>query len=430
MPGILIAAPMSGSGKTTFTLGLLRALKDRGLALASGKAGPDYIDPAFHTAAGGVPCFNYDPWAMRPELLRSQAAMAGDGILVVEAMMGLFDGAADGSGSAADLAALLGMPAVLVVNCAKMSHSVAALVHGFLTYRCDITIAGVVLNNVGSLRHETMLREALAGQGVTVFGAVRRDDALHLPDRHLGLVQAGEHAALEQFIDRAAHCVREGCDVDALVAAAKPLDPVSAAAQPLSPPGQRIAVARDLAFAFAYSHLLKGWRDQGAQLRFFSPIADEGPDSDCDAIYLPGGYPELHAGEIAAADTFRGALHRAVEHGVPVYGECGGYMVLGEGLVDAAGIRHRMLGLLPLTTSFAKRRLHLGYRRLEPVNGFWWSEPLNGHEFHYATTIGEGAAEPLFSVKDARDGALPAAGMRRGKVAGSFMHIIDRQVAG
>ncbi|KQS79300.1 cobyrinic acid a,c-diamide synthase [Rhizobium sp. Leaf384] len=435
MSGLLIAAPSSGSGKTTITLGLLRALRRRGVAVSPGKAGPDYIDPAFHTAACGIACINYDPWAMRPALLEAQAARArADGrLLVIEAMMGLFDAAMDGTGAPADLAAALGLPAVLVVDCGRMAHSVAALVSGYARFRPDVRLAGVILNKVGSPKHAAMLRGALAGIDMPVLGTIGRDPALALPERHLGLVQAGEHGGLDRFIDHAADAVEAGCDLDALVALggeAGPVLPVRGHRPALDPLGARIAVARDVAFAFAYEHLLAGWHASGASLSFFSPLADEAPAPDCDAVYLPGGYPELHAGTLAAATTFRSGLQAAAVRQARIFGECGGYMTLGEGLIDAAGARHAMLGLLPLTTSFAERRRHLGYRRVRPLEKDGFFPPMMAHEFHYATIVTEGDAAPLFAVEDAAGTALGTAGLRRGSVAGSFMHLIDRACDG
>ncbi len=219
MKGFMIAAPASGSGKTTVTLGLLRALKRRGEVLAPVKAGPDYIDPAYHRAASGVDCFNLDPWAMRPGLisaLSSRMTESGARVLVAEGMMGLFDGAIDGKGSSADLARLLDLPVVLVVDCARQSHSIAALVWGFSQFRKDVLIEGVILNRVGSPRHEAMLRGALAPLGVPVLGALPRDPALSLPERHLGLVQADEHAGLESFLEQAADVMEAHIDMDAL----------------------------------------------------------------------------------------------------------------------------------------------------------------------------------------------------------------------
>jgi cobyrinic acid a,c-diamide synthase len=429
MSGLLIAAPSSGSGKTTVTLGLLRAMRKRGVAVAPGKAGPDYIDPAFHAAASGTPCLNFDPWAMRPELISANASrhVAGGKTLVVEAMMGLFDGAADGRGSAADLAALLSLPVILVVDTSRMSQSVAALVSGFANFRADIRIAGIVLNRVGSAKHEAMLRQALEAIGVPIVAVIRADKSLSLPERHLGLVQAVEHAALEEFIERAAQAVSQECEFDLLLRAANQglTKAAEANVERLPPLGQRIAVARDIAFAFSYEHMLLGWNRRGAEISFFSPLADEAPALDADAIYLPGGYPELHAGSIAAAAHFGDAMRSAAASGVCIYGECGGYMVLGEGLVDASGERHAMLGLLPVVTSYEKRERHLGYRRVLPRQGSFFRRPMTAHEFHYSTIVSEGQAGRLFDVQDALGADLGAAGLQHGNVAGSYMHLID-----
>lgn len=433
MSGFLIAAPQSGSGKTVLTLALLRALKNAGIAAAPAKAGPDYIDPAFHAAASGIASVNLDPWAMRGELIADLAGRATGGgqMLVVEGMMGLFDGAADGSGSAADLAAMLGLPVILVIDAQKLGHSVAALVKGFASHRADVSIAGVVLNRTGSERHEAMLRTALAPIGTPVLGAVRRSEALVIPERHLGLVQAGEHQALEAFIENAAKAAAASIDLDALFVIAAKAGPIALNGKPtrLKPLGQRIAIARDIAFAFAYPHLLDDWRERGAELSFFSPLTGGAPAAEADAIYLPGGYPELYAGRIAENEAFRAAMVRHAEKSTTIYGECGGYMVLGEALMDASETPHRMLGLLPLETSFAERKLHLGYRRLTPVNGGPFGEPITAHEFHYATIVREGQADHLFTATDALGTGLGGAGLQRGCVSGSFMHVIDMAVA-
>lgn len=449
MSGLMIAAPSSGSGKTTVTLGLLRALKTAGYAIAPGKAGPDYIDPAFHAAASGELCLNFDPWGMRPELLFANAALHASGgkTLVIEAMMGLYDGAADGSGSAADLASALGLSVVLVVDCARASHSIAALVSGFANFRVDIRIVGVVLNRVGSDRHEAMLRQAMAGIRMPVLAAIRPDPALEIPERHLGLVQAGEHSGLNAFIERASEIVAAEFDLAGLIRSARsiPDRPSDANIARLPPLGQRIAVARDVAFAFSYEHMLLGWRRRGAEISFFSPLADEAPDAGADAVYLPGGYPELHAGTIASASHFRAGMLDARDRGARIFGECGGYMVMGEGLVDGEGARHGMLGLLPVETSFARRKRSLGYRLIRPLaqtemteaffaqpSGVSPTDPSHGggpamcaHEFHYATVLSEGEGEPLFSAEDALGQPLGTFGRQRGRVGGSFMHLID-----
>ncbi|KZM49963.1 cobyrinate a,c-diamide synthase [Labrenzia sp. OB1] len=425
--GLLVAAPSSGAGKTTLTLALLRALKNAGRSVVPAKSGPDYIDPKFHEAASGSPCTNLDAWAMTGSTLRTLARHQAQGhdLLLVEGAMGLFDGAANGTGSAADLAVAVGVPVVLVVDCARQAQSVAALVHGFAGFRKDVCLAGVILNRVGSARHEKMLRSALEPLRVEVLGALPRSDDLILPERHLGLVQAGEHPDLEAFLDRAAElCVRH-VDLARIAEVAGGLTSANGEGICLPmPPGQRIAIARDVAFAFAYPHLLEYWRSAGAGLSVFSPLADEAPAADADAIYLPGGYPELHAARLSAAGRFRAGMKSAADAGKLIYGECGGYMVLGSGLVGADGIRNEMLGLLPLETSFLTRKRHLGYRRLEPLAGLPWNGALTAHEFHYASIVSEGAADRLFRAQDAEGVALSDMGLRRGSVMGSFAHVI------
>ncbi|MEM6463962.1 MAG: cobyrinate a,c-diamide synthase [Pseudomonadota bacterium] len=430
MSGLLIASPASGAGKTTVTLGLLRALKRRGANVVPGKAGPDYIDPAFHAAASGTNCLNYDPWGMRRDLILANAAVAtgGGGLLVVEAMMGLFDAAADGQGAAASVASLLKLPVVFVVDCSKLSHSIAPLVRGYAQFDPNVIIAGVILNNVGSDRHEKMLRDALAQIGMEVFGAILREEGLTVPERHLGLTQASEHDNLEAFISKAAERVETGCDLERIVNAASLLGKPETVSniERLPPPGQNIAIAKDAAFSFCYDHMMLGWRRRGAEISFFSPLADEGPSEKCDAIYLPGGYPELHGERLANADGFRAAMQKAADRKIFIYGECGGYMVLGDRLIDGDGKKHAMLGLLPHTTSFATRKLHLGYRRIRARNGFFWDLPMTGHEFHYASIVEERGGEALFDVRDAVGNDLGHAGLQAGSVAGSFIHIIDR----
>ena len=420
MGGLIFASPASGSGKTTVTLGFLRAAVRMGAQIRSAKSGPDYIDPRFHEAASGAPCLNLDAWAMTPDRLHSLAA--GDGDLIIEGAMGLFDGAPpDGRGASADLARHLRLPVVLIVDCARMAGSVAPLVAGFANHDPRVTVAGVILNNVGSPRHETMLRHALGD--VRVFGAVARDTTLAHPSRHLGLVQAGERSDLEAFLESAADVMVQALEMDALLALAASAPAITPCRAPrITPPAQRIAIARDQAFAFTYPHVLDDWRTAGSELSFFSPLANEGPEP-ADFIYLPGGYPELHAGQIAGATTFMQSIRRAAKD-TNIYGECGGYMVMGESITDAAGTSHQMLGLLDVATSFQQRKLHLGYRNLHtdhgPMSGTW-----TGHEFHYASTL-HAKGDPLFAATEATGTTLPTMGLRSGRVCGSFAHLIDR----
>lgn len=428
-PGLLISAPASGTGKTTLTLGLLGALRARGLQVQPFKSGPDYIDPAFHAAAAGRPSLNLDSWAMpEPMLCGLLSAAAGADLVLVEGAMGLFDGVmapgASGTGASADLAARMGWPVVLVLDVSGQAQSAAAVAHGFATLRPGVRLAGVVLNRVASARHEAMVRAGMVAAGIAVLGALPRQSDLALPERHLGLVQAEETGDLAAFLARAAAFVADHCDLDAIVAASggrRPAQPPL----PLPPPGQRIALARDRAFSFVYPHLLQGWRAAGAEILPFSPLANEAPDDGADCCWLPGGYPELHAGPLAAADRFRRALIRFAETR-PVHGECGGYMALGQGLVAADGTRHRMAGLLGLETSFQRRKMHLGYRLAQlhsAIPGARAGQRLRGHEFHYATILAQ-PDEALALVTDAADTPVAETGSRRARVTGSFFHLI------
>ena len=428
---LILAAPASGSGKTVLCAGLLAAYRESGRTVRAFKAGPDYIDPGYHRLASGRDCVNLDPWGMRPATLarRAAALAAGAELVIGEGAMGLFDGARDGTGSTADLAASLGLPVVLVVDARGQGASVAALAEGFAGHRADVTVAGVILNRVASAAHEKLLRDALAARGVAVLGAVPGAEALRLPSRHLGLVQACESGA--PWLADAAAVVARTVDAEALAALARPLrtGPQAPEGAAIPPLGQRIALARDEAFGFCYEALVDDWRTAGAEVLPFSPLADEAPDAAADAVYLPGGYPELHAGRIADAARFLGGLRAAAARDAVVFGECGGYMVLGRGLADADGGRHAMAGLLPLETSFAERRLALGYRRARLAADGPLGEAgagFRGHEFHYCRVIGEEAAQPLFEACDAAGGPLGHAGMSVGTVSGSFIHLIDR----
>jgi cobyrinic acid a,c-diamide synthase len=433
-PGLMIAAPRSGSGKTTLTLGLLRALRRAGVAVASAKCGPDYIDPPFHRAASGRPSVNLDSWAMPPALLESLAAQVGTDcdLIVCEALMGLFDGvpgAAGRTGSSADVAAALGWPVLLVLDASGQSQSAAAVVKGCATYDPRITIAGVVLNRIGSPRHARLATEAIESLGIPVVGSLPRSDTIALPERHLGLVQAAETGELDERLDWMATFVAEHARIDAIRALASPSRPTTQGVlqgPAVQPPGQRIAIAQDPAFSFLYPHLMQGWRAAGAEIRYFSPLADEGPDDDCDACWLPGGYPELHAARLSEAPHFMAGLRRFAETR-PVHGECGGYMVLGTSLTDGNGVVHKMAGLLSVSTSFARRRLHLGYRNARLIEDSCLGRAgslLRGHEFHYASLESSGQDAPLILTSDAYGSEPIPTGSRRGLVSGTFFHVI------
>ncbi|SDP23360.1 hydrogenobyrinic acid a,c-diamide synthase (glutamine-hydrolysing) /cobyrinate a,c-diamide synthase [Afipia sp. GAS231] len=434
-PGLVISAPASGAGKTTLMLGLLAAFRAQGLILQPYKCGPDYIDPAFHAAASGRASLNLDSWAMQPAHLAAlmQAADGAD-LVLAEGSMGLFDGVAaigeTGTGASADIAALAGWPVVLVLDVSGQAQSAAATALGFATLRKDVALAGVVLNRVASPRHEALARAGMEAAGIRVLGALPRRESVALPERHLGLVQAEEQPRLAQILSEMADFIAAHVDLKALRAIATQTQTADAAGVKIPPPGKRVALARDAAFSFIYPHLLAGWRAAGAEILPFSPLADEAPDASADACWLPGGYPELHAGRLAAATRFRAGL-RSFAETRPVHGECGGYMAMGECLIDASGTRHEMAGFFKLTTSFEKRRMHLGYRLAQlasPIPGYREGSRLRGHEFHYASILEHNEA-PLAQVIDASGATVPETGSSKtfgggGRATGSFFHLI------
>jgi cobyrinic acid a,c-diamide synthase len=357
---------------------------------------------------------------------------AGADLVIAEASMGLFDGVPAGAGrtgASADIAAATGWPVLLVHDVSGQAQSAAAMLSGGVRYDPRIRIAGAILNRVGSERHLRLVKDAVQNAGIRVLGALTRDAEVALPERHLGLVQASETKNLDAVLDRLAERVSAQIDLDGVLGLAAPgPEPEAPRPMPLPPPGQRIAIAQDAAFSFLYPHIAAGWRRAGADLLFFSPLADQAPPADADTCWLPGGYPELHAGKLAAATNFlRGLRHFAESR--PVHGECGGYMVLGQTLMDASGEAHAMAGLLPVATSFAERKLSLGYRaaRLRADHPLGRAGTiLRGHEFHYATGLEASGNAPLADMTDAYGGHWHPAGSRLGNVSGSFFHVIAR----
>ena len=427
--GILISAPSSGTGKTTVMLGLLRAFSDMGLRVQPFKSGPDYIDPAFHHAAARKASFNLDSWGMDEGLMNTIVAEGEDAdIAIAEGSMGLYDGVAtkgaSGFGSSAETAVRFGWPVILVVDVSGQAQSAAATALGFMKYMPDLPFGGVILNRVASPRHERLARLGMDQAGIKVLGVLPRRGDLALPERHLGLIQAIEHPDLEQAISNYAGFLGEHVDLEAIRAVAQGRN-APKVGRLVRPPAQRIALARDAAFSFTYPHLLKAWRSEGAEILPFSPLNDD-LVPDADLVWLPGGYPELHAGTLAGANRFLTSLreHAATK---PVHGECGGYMALGTTLIDKEGVAHKMAGLLGVVTSYEKRKFHLGYRQAvlqEAVLGYQRGSRLRGHEFHYSTILEEPDA-PLAQVTDADGNLVSETGSLRGHVSGTFFHMIS-----
>lgn len=432
--GIIVSAPTSGAGKTIFTLGLLRALRKRGYPVYPAKSGPDYIDPLFHQVAVGKPSINLDSWAMQAGLIKSLANVPSkEGfsnlreILLVEGAMGILDGGGKGGrGSVADLAETLSLPVILIVDASKQFHSVALAPLGLMNARPEIKLLGVILNKIGSERHLAGAKESLVLNGIKFLGWIPKNSNFKLPERHLGLVLPSENPEIEEFITKISDQIEETVDIDLILNSATK---VSSPGQPapkvgIDPLGQNIAIAEDKAFAFLYTHLVKYWREKGANILPFSPLADEGPDTKADAVFLPGGYPELHLPKLANNTNFFAGMDNARDRNALIYGECGGFMVLGSAIEDAKGKSHKMLGFLQHVTSFQKPTLHLGYRRFEALQNPHFKGKFLGHEFHYSNLIDKGGNNNLFKVGDSFEKKLPDAGLVEGNVFGSYNHLI------
>ena len=434
-PGIVIAGVHSGAGKTTIATGLMAALTARGLCVQPFKVGPDYIDPSYHTAVCGLASRNLDGWmigeAGTVELYQRAAARAD--VAVVEGVMGLYDGRSGGGeqGSTAQVAKLLGLPVVLVVDAGKTARSAGAIALGYRAFDPMVRIAGAILNRVASDRHAAVVRDAVEREaGVPVLGALPRDETLALPERYLGLVPVVEGRTADEFFTRSRAIVAQHVDLDrvlALAATATPPRPndASPALFPASPRAvrARIAVAMDRAFSFYYADSLDLLRAWGAEVVPFSPLTDAALPEGCGAVYIGGGFPELFAADLAANAAMRGALRRAAGEGRVIYGECGGLMYLGETLTDAEGRVHPMTGLLPLRSTMSGARLTLAYWDLTTrADGplVPAGQRLRGHEFHWSTPDRTPMpGEALYEI----DGVGRLEGFRRGSVCGSYVHL-------
>jgi len=433
-PSIIIAAPASGSGKTTITLGMIRAFCNRGISVSSAKVGPDYIDSKFHEIASKQTCVNLDSWAMRKTLFEELIADSSrnSDIFIIEGVMGLFDGAilpgSFGNGSTASIAEELESPVILVINAKSQAQSVAALARGFRDYKENLNLAGVILNGVNSERHQRLLTNALTNEDITIFGIVPHLKELELKSRHLGLVQAGEYDNIEEYIELAGEVMAKCLDLDLIkkISTSRQLIKQEVSLR-LKPLGQNIAIAKDNAFSFIYPHIIDGWRKNGSEISYFSPLNDETPETNVDAIYLPGGYPELYAEKIANNLTFLNSLREAGSNNKIIFGECGGYMVLGNSLVDKAGKSHQMAGLLQLKTTFKNNKLSLGYKKAVSLTSSPFGPVgtnLRCHEFHYATVV-TSSGNKLFKVEDPNHQDLGFQGLQNKSIFGSFMHLLD-----
>lgn len=426
---VVIAGTASNVGKTTVASGLIAALRARGLAVQGFKVGPDYIDPGFHTLASGRPGRNLDAFLCDPELIAPLArhGSAGADVSVVEGVMGLFDGASQRGelASTAQVAKLLGAPVVLVLDASSMSRSVAAIVHGYREFDSELDLAGVILNRVGSERHELLLREAIEPLGVPVLGCLRRDESLAVPERHLGLVPAGEREGESRaMLEALAAALERSVEIDEILRLARAAAPLTAtpwSPEPAEPvPGSpRVAVAESAAFSFHYEENLELLRAAGAELVPFDPLRETCLPEGTGALLLAGGFPEVFAAELSANRPLRDEVAAFARSGRPVLAECGGLLYLCEELDGKP-----MCGVLPARGEMG-RRLTLGYREATAVAAGPLCEPgegLRGHEFHYS------AIEPLSAPetaawKLAAGGAEWSEGFVRGGVHASYLHL-------
>lgn len=397
---LVIAGAGSGVGKTTLTIGLMAALKARGLAVQGFKCGPDYIDPTYHTAITGRPSRNLDAWMMGPAAVREifLRASAGADLSLIEGVMGLFDGkrATDDEGSTAHIARLLRAPVLLVVNAASMARTAAAIVKGCQAMAEGFAIAGVIVNQVGSAGHARLIREAVEQVcGVPVVGSLVRDDGLVIPERHLGLVPAVERGELAPLFAKLAARVAETVDLDAVVALARSAPPLAPEPPRLfspekrhsGPPRARIAVARDEAFNFYYPENLELLEHAGAALVFFRPTHGDRLPEEVDGLYLGGGFPEVYAAELARNHALKADIRQAAAAGMPIFAECGGYMYLCRALTTSDGRTHEMVGLIPARVRMGQRLAELGYREVRAERDtplLAAGETARGHAFHYS----------------------------------------------
>lgn len=455
MNGFLISAPQSGSGKTTVSLAIMAALARRSLAVAPFKCGPDFIDPGYHRAVTGSPSINLDGWMCSEEFVRETfqsglTSPSGQKIAVIEGAMGLFDGigASSQNGSSAQIAAITGVPVVLVVNARGMAASAAALVRGFAGFDPQVRIAGVIFNNVGSNSHSELLMAAMAENlpEIALFGCIPRDESLVIPSRHLGLVTTEDNPLSEDFIRRLADMAERCLDLDRLSQLQIPPCPpfikggdkfasTSTIEGDRFPPpfikggsgGICIAVARDPAFCFMYEDNLRLLREAGAELVFFSPLADAALPSGTDGIYLPGGYPELYAEQLNRNKNMKESIRTAVAADLPVYAECGGFVYLTEGIDGSEDQPSAdFVGIFPVRCRMLPRRKALGYRQAEltevAIIGAKGAT-IRGHEFHYSE-IGAMPEEVRRCYRVSRQGVvLGPEGFRIRNCLGSYIHL-------
>ena len=430
IPRLIIAANHSGAGKTTLVTGLLAVLAGCGLKVQSYKVGPDYIDPGYHQLASGKRAHNLDTWLLPVEEMVSIFAQtaAGNDIVVIEGVMGLHDGGRNGISSTAAIAKLLNAPVVLVVDAKSMGESAAATALGYKLYDKDVNFAGVILNRLGSETHKAMICEALDRLNIPVLGAVKRNDALKMPERHLGLTPVTEHDAT-RMLQLLAEQIKDQIAIERLIAVAKQALPLHITDKPQTAKEKtvRIGVALDDVFTFYYPRSMDALAAQGAEIVPFSPLTDE--SLPCvDGLILGGGFPEMFVEQLAANTSMRLAIRHAGSSGMPIYAECGGLMYLSRSIRDFQGLSHNMVGLVPAECSMQAKLETVGYVEATAVcNNVLCSagESLRGHEFHFSRMLPDREADfPwAFNFVKTRAGAAYPGGYAQGNILASYLHL-------
>lgn len=432
--GIVVAAPESGSGKTTFTLGLLAALHKRGIAVSAFKIGPDFIDPGLHARITGSTSRNLDGWMLEKSAnleIFGRAARRAD-MAVVEGVMGLYDGfsGASEAGSTAQMAKWLGLPVLLVADAGSMARSFAALVKGFTAFDPDCTICGVAANNVASSRHLKYLAEAMEEiPDIPLFGGIFRNDQASIPERHLGLFTAEDHVLTKNRISALASLIEDNFDLDRLIFQLPEVQVKTAQAPAMPAPVVRVAVARDSAFCFYYEDNLDVLRENGGEIVFFSPISDAELPPDIDGLYLGGGYPELYARLLSQNTSMRKSIKNLCSQGIPAYAECGGFMYLCRQMADTEGNTFDMTGVFPFETLMQKRLSALGYREVRLLENTPMGPAgsvIRGHEFHYShirEPEEKNCARPVYDTSDKTGSSRESPGWMVSRCLGSYVHL-------
>ena len=432
--GIVIAGTKSGCGKTTLSLGIMAALARRGIDIAPFKVGPDFIDPGHHNGITGKASRNLDGWMLSKDynLTSFETNTRNSDVAVVEGVMGLYDGY-DGkseAGSTAQMAKWLRLPILLVVDARSMARSAAAVIMGFERFDPQLSFAGVVFNNLGSHRHLQYLRDAVKENvASSCLGGLIKDNNIRIPERHLGLVTRDDHVLDRETVNLLADKIEKSLDLDLLLKNLPEIDPPRCT-EPLSRPMEnavRIAVARDNAFCFYYQDNLDLLEGQGAELVFFSPIAGDDLPRGSDGLYLGGGYPELFGDRLAGNRKLRHRIKEKSDTGMPIYGECGGFMYLCEALVDQDGDRFPMTGCFPFTTRMIPRLKALGYREITLTKRTVIGDPgmiIRGHEFHYSEIMTETSdVQNVYQISDRSGLDKPPEGFVINHTLGSYNHL-------